>query len=247
MENIASQMGTSWASGQKLGGQLVSGGGIKAVLGAVATIGGGLALPWRLVTHQGFGERTLTVGCPLAGVGLALGFGATGIIVALMNAPTTIKTAIGGGLFGGGQQPAAVPPGTDFDFILRWIPVLMLIWLSRLLYIWQIEKTGPRPLSWSMGGLPTCGTDLVGMTISNIVAAVVGLWVLVFCHDFATSMIFFVGAVGGQIGEFATWLQIRWQVLDARDQQQNSEAMQNLVGVTGQANGEPKTVKEIFV
>jgi len=216
-----------------------------------------------------WGERALLIGCPAAYCGLGVVIGISKMIFAISNLPKTIKagivgsesanaaagkellTAIGGAAIAEEKYPEAalralqMPAGIDFDFITRWLPVLILIWLARVLYVLQVEKKGPRPFSWSMGGLPACGTDFVGMTISNVIAAVVGLWVLSFFHDLPTAMILFLGAAGGQIAEFAAAMQLRWQVLEARDQIMHGEAMQQHVSVSS-TSAEDEPFHEVF-
>ena len=47
-------------------------------------------------------------------------------------------------------------------------PSLAAIWLAKTLYLMMVEQTGPRPHTWSMGGLPKLADDMRTKGLSNL-------------------------------------------------------------------------------
>ena len=210
---------------------------VKAAFVTLITMCAFFALPWRLVTHTRWGERALVIGCPVAALIFAFYRG----WLEHFKAWGDSYASVGAYEMGYGEVLSALAAPTLAPFVYS----LSLVWLARLLLIWQVERKGPRPLSWSMGGFPGCGTDFRGMSISNFIALVAGLWVQILAGRDAAFPLY-MGAAGGQLADFATWLMVRWQILDLRDQAMAGESMAAAVAVAPADTHVDSDFAEIF-
>ena len=235
MENLPSELSQSWNSGQQLGSKM--GGAVQAVFGLVIALCAAVTVPWRLLFHTKWGERALLMGVPAAWfVANALYYIFDAIRGAMKGAIALIPMGPG----------APAPTGADEPFLFQLSGgLLFACWLMRLLYVWSVEKNGPRPHSFSTGQLWFCSGGFWGMSFSNLIAASLGLVFLYVFNRADIAYLLIIGAIGGQLGEVARWSQRRFLILDARDQLLAGDGMAEAVGFAPDATNKRNVAEDL--
>ncbi len=158
-------------------------------------IAAAFAYPSRLILQGRWGERALLMGGPLSAILWAL-----------------VLTILGAS----GQLTHWIGANWQYPFLISLIPFFVLLWVYRLIRVWEFESARSWPLSSSMGFLSWMPRDKWTSRLANVIPILPAVW-CASAEAYLITAILIIGSIGGITGDILFSIAWRANVLNQRD------------------------------